>query len=610
MQGLFGGFSRVGVIHIDSSKTPYSSQYKESDWNSVQCQIGCLDFENRDNKVIEHERYVVAFFGYALGLVDDELNTMEEYVVENSSDLIELISDRGEKALLCLNGSFIAAIFDKASQELRIYNDRFGIYPLFYTTKEDGSFYFAQDALLLKQVMQFDPDYIGISEYLSFDYCLEDRTLFKNVSYILPAQKIVVGMDGIYKETYWELPRCHGIKTKSKKEYLKELNTLYRDAIMKRKSSVANIIGLSGGFDSRLILAVLDGKNVFSYNHGSRGSGDVVGARALADVYATNHHYLDFADVDYNKIAKEIVIRTGGQMHHEEFYQLASAYEKRKIADAIEIAGIGGDAVSGQKSNFTGLVPIMSAKMTPKRKVRQRKRILHDITRGRQPAYDSKYYGPIISSSWDKVKEDYNKAVDEAEKGFTFGNYSMRLKMRSIERRITMPSMAVTDQILPVRLPIYDYRIINFFNSIPQTYRFGQRLYIRLIQDYYPKAASCPHSETGKAIKESHCVMTDFVTIKNFIRGKIGLNKTRYTNIFHFADEAMLNNPSINDIVANQPPVDSGIFNLDEYGSVDGLIDKAKTGDNSAIKLLKNIIQFSLLNESFYDGKLSLYYKP
>ena len=153
-------------------------------------------------------------------------------------------------------------------------------------------------------------------------------------------------------------------KIKSKKEYLKELNILYRDAVLRRKGAKANIIGLSGGFDSRLILAILSGENVSSFNFGNPESGDVVGASVLARAYSIDDHYLDFEGLDYSKVAKETIIRTGGQCHHEEFYQLAAAKEKCKIIGGVELAGIGGDAVSGQKSNFTGLIPFMNAHMT------------------------------------------------------------------------------------------------------------------------------------------------------------------------------------------------------------------------------------------------------
>lgn len=609
MQGLYGGFSTDKISHIDGAKLPYSEQYSRVEWNIPNCQIGCNDFKYRGNNISETDEYAIGFFGEIFGIVDDNCNSMEDWSIQNAEELVKLIADRGESVIYSLNGVFVIIIYDKKLEELRIYNDRFGVYPLYYTVLKDEKLYFSQDPILLKQVRDFEPDYVGIAEYLSFDYCLEDRTFFKDVNYILPAQRIRVNKNGINKEIYWTLPVLRWQKIKSKKEYLKELNVLYRDAVLRRKSDKTNIIGLSGGFDSRLILAILDGEDVASFNFGSFASGDVVGASSLANAYSTDHHYLDFEGIDYNKVAYETVIRTGGQMHHEEFYQLVAAQEKCKISGAIELAGIGGDAVSGQKSNFTGLIPFMGAKMTGRRKNKHRRRLIKNITRGRQPAYDSKYYGPIITNAWKDLKDDYNRAIDAAEKGITFGNYTMRLKLRSIERRITMPSMDITDQFIPVRLPIYDYRIINFFNTVPQTYRFGQRLYIRLIQDYYPKAAVCPHSETGKPVRESHCVMTDFVTVKNYFREKLGISKTKYTNIFHFADEALLNNPYITDIVSDQDVSEFGIFNLDTYGSADNIIDTARNGDNLALKLLKNIIQFSIINEVYYDGRLSIYYK-
>ena len=234
---------------------------------------------------------------------------------------------------------------------------------------------------------------------------------------------------------------------------------------------------------------------------------------------------------------------------------------------------------------------------------------MNDITRGRMTVNRTDIYGPLMTQEWENVVKEYNKAVDIAEAGQTFGNYTMRLKLRTLERRVTMSSMWIVNQHLSIRFPVYDYRVMNFFNTVPQTYRFGQRLYIRMIQDYYPKAAKCPHSETGKPVRESHCVMVDFITVKDYLLGKFGLKKSVYSNSFGFVNDAIRACNNLDGLVTHQKPTPKGIFNISKYGSVETIIDKARHGDNAALKILKNIIQISLLNELYFDNQIEMYYE-
>ena len=175
-----------------------------------------------------------------------------------------------------------------------------------------------------------------------------------------------------------------------------------------------------------------------------------------------------------------------------------------------------------------------------------------------------------------------------------------------------MSSMWLVGQFLPIRFPIYDYRVMNFFNTVPQTYRFGQRLYIRMIQECYPKVAACPHSDTGRPVRESHAVMVDFVTVYNYIRSKLGLKKKAYNNSFGFVNDAMMagiKKGTIGSLLSSQTASNNGIFNLSGFGgTAEGLISQAGEGNGMAMILVKNMVHLSLMNEMFFDGRMDLIY--
>ena len=608
MPGIYGGISQNGIMKMKGQEIVRTEQETLSEQSGDHFQLGCVTLKGFENQIAEDEEYIAAYFGEIFGIVDDSNNSIEELHIQNARSFLDAVKVHGIRSIESFDGAFIAAVLRKSDSTLVIYNDRFGLYPLYYMEHE-GAFYFAQEAKLLGQIQPLEPDYIGISEFLSFDYCLEDRTMFRNVKYILPGQKIVAkGMD-FSVSTYWELPGAEGKPTKSKTEYLNELNHLYRRSVLMRRSAETNVIGLTGGFDSRLILAILDDAKVASYNFGNVGTGDQIGASYLAKEYSTDHHYLSFDDLDFSETAREIVLRSDGQCPFERFYMPIAAREKAKEPGGVEISGMGGDAISGQKSNFTGLVPMMSARMHDSRKRRCGKRIFSNATRGRLKTNNPHVYGPALVDCWSDVCADFSRALFAAEKGKTFGNYTMRLKLRTLERRVTMASMWIVNQFLPIRFPVYDYAVMNFFNTVPQTYRFGQRLYIRLIQNFYPRAAKAPHSETGKPVRESHCVTVDWITVRDFIKGKLGMGKSGYNDSFRFVNDAFRNCADLEELVCIQEPSPHGLFNMTEYGDVRNLISKVKSGDNSSLTLLKSIIHISLMNKLFFHNSIPMYYK-
>lgn len=621
MPGLYGVVGKDhNIKSLNGRMLMHTSADEKSEVKGEVFQIGCASHVFYENTVVEMDDYIISIYGEIFGLVSDTDNTFEPMEARNAEGLKELLERKrmdGEsigqaldRLIAQMDGIFIIAIYDKIAGKLSLYNDRWGLYPMHYM-ESDGVFYYSQEAKAFKDITRLEPDYTGIAEYLTIDYCLEDRTFFKDVKYMLPAQKIEVCGGQTSKSVYWELPVSLGKKKKSKSAYVKELHDIYEDSVLKRKSKKNNVIGLTGGFDSRLILAALNGENTATYNFGNVGSGDQVGASALAKEYGTDHHYMTFKGLDFMKDAREIVWIGDGQCPVDRFYVLEAAREKSKIEGGIELCGLGGDGISGQKSSVTGIIPLMGRKMNAKRKARSGLQIFHAIQRGRIPACNGNIYGGSITSCWNDFRKDFDKVLSVAGKGETFGNYTMRFKVRTAERRVNMSSFWFIGHFLPIRFPVYDYRVVNFYNTVPQTYRFGQRLYIRLIQDYYPRAAACPHYETGRPVRESHAVMTDFVTVKNFIKSKLGLKRSTYNNSFGFVNDAVIaciKEGKIGSLLSSQTASKNGIFKLSDFGGVKGLIDQAGKGNGKALIVLKNMVHFSLMNEMFFDGRMDLIY--
>ena len=81
--------------------------------------------------------------------------------------------------------------------------DRFGIKPFYYAVV-DGVFYFASEVKALLPIL---PDIAtnsdALAEYLTFQYTIGDRNLFKHVHILLPGHALIIENGSVRTFRYW-----------------------------------------------------------------------------------------------------------------------------------------------------------------------------------------------------------------------------------------------------------------------------------------------------------------------------------------------------------------------------------------------------------------------
>ena len=86
---------------------------------------------------------------------------------------------------------FAFALWDERRQRLFAARDRFGIKPFYYALV-DGVLYFASEVkALLPFLPDIDTDPEALAEYLTFQYTIGEKTLFKHVHQLLPGHSLV-----------------------------------------------------------------------------------------------------------------------------------------------------------------------------------------------------------------------------------------------------------------------------------------------------------------------------------------------------------------------------------------------------------------------------------
>lgn len=174
------------------------------------------------------------------------------FSMSDTEVILRLYMDEGPDAVKKLNGMFALVIWDKKERTLFAARDRLGIKPFYYFQNSE-SLIFASEikALFMSGIIkpQLNPD--GLAEYLTFQFCLREKTLFRDIRKLEPGCWMTVRQSGVtHIQKYWDLD--FRVDTNHTSEYFEaRLKQLLEDAVrIQLRADVPVGAHLSGGLDS------------------------------------------------------------------------------------------------------------------------------------------------------------------------------------------------------------------------------------------------------------------------------------------------------------------------------------------------------------------------
>jgi len=237
-------------------------------------------------------------------------------VPSDAALVLELWKRIGQDFLANVNGIFSAAVYDRTVHELTLMNDRFGFRPL-YWRRADSGFAFAGEvkALLACPGVSVEIDPTAVDEWVSFGYLLGTRTWIKGIHLLPPATIMRVGKSGRTQTSYWS---WHDIKQPDslpgESEIVERLGQLWIAAIRRRVDDKRLGQFLSGGLDSRAILAALPEtrRPYHTVTFGKEGCVDEQIARRVARRKGMAHHFVEINARNWLPPRIDAIWRTDG----------------------------------------------------------------------------------------------------------------------------------------------------------------------------------------------------------------------------------------------------------------------------------------------------------
>ena len=280
----------------------------------------------------------------------------------DSEVLLYACAQWGEKALERFNGMFAFALWDNRARELLLARDRYGIKPLYYA-RCGNAFLFGSEvkSILAHPALRVDLDKEALLEYFTFQNFFTDRTLFRSVKLLPGGCYLMIREEpapSLKITRYWDYHFAEPEHPGDEREYLEELDRLFRQAVSRQLVSDVDVGAyLSGGMDSGSItaLAAMQLPYIKTFTTGfdlHSASGIELGfderekAEHMSYLFKTEHYEMVLKAGDMERVMPHLTChleepRVG--QSYPNFYtaQLASKFVK------VVLSGAGGDELFG-----------------------------------------------------------------------------------------------------------------------------------------------------------------------------------------------------------------------------------------------------------------------
>ncbi|MCP3902015.1 MAG: asparagine synthase (glutamine-hydrolyzing) [Planctomycetes bacterium] len=257
-----------------------------------------------------------------------------------------------------LRGMFAFAIWDEAAGELFCARDRFGIKPFYWAVADDVLYFASEVKALLPFMDRIETDPLALKEYLTFQFCLDGKTLFAGVKELPAGHMMRVRGDKVWTERYWEV--YYDLDFDHTGQYFEEqIRSLFAESVdIHLRADVPLGSYVSGGFDSSIV-ATLGSRHTSEPFLGFNGRftegpefDESHHARAVADAAGFELHTLDITVDDFVEHIRRIIYHldypVAGPGSFPQFMISGLASQHRKVL----LGGQGGDEIFGGYTRY------------------------------------------------------------------------------------------------------------------------------------------------------------------------------------------------------------------------------------------------------------------
>lgn len=463
------------------------------------------------------------------------------YEKEDALDLLSRIDSYDEFRNLInqINGCF--AIIIKSNQ-IWIAVDIARSIPIFYTT--DGM-YISDSAEHINEIINSEIDTTSLAEMLLSYNCSSGNTVYSYIKQVQLGEIVQINKDCIRSEFYFK--HIHDNKDTLRENLLSKFTEVSEEVFDRLIDSLNGrtvIIPLSGGYDSRYIIAMLKKKgysNVICYTYGNENDYEVQYSKKIAKTLGYKWYFVEYTKQMWKNFFEdkkkddyfEYTHNHSSLPHIQDFLALKTLIKEERIPkDSIVIPGFCGDLpagsfvnkdIEGLISNKNELVEYIFSKHFINTKCNS------EIERCiKERIYD-------YLDSMDVQNFDYEGIISLYESWFTSDRPSMWV----------VNSNRVYEFFnLEWRMPLWDKVFLEFWYSVKSDFRIECNLYIEWLFEnlFIPLSIDMKKPGVSKFVNNKPIERELKILIKRlliYIGMKIGIDLYKRNNINNYNEASI-----------------------------------------------------------------------
>lgn len=503
MPGLTGIISKTDIPRLETpfrkmmKSLLHKSWYKTDSYITPNTGIGRVHlgiFNPGRQPIFNEDKSLYIFLDGKIYGYDREKNALKnkghKFSTDNDPEFcLHLYETLGESFVQKINGNFVIAIYDTKKKEFFIFNDRYGLRPHYYSVCDDKLF-FAPESRAILQGQDVKPglEEEALASFLSFGGVWGDKTFFKNI-YLLPPASILRYRDGeVLIRQYWDFPYEPDYNM-SEGKITQELVKRFKRAVEIRTGDEYRYgISLSGGLDSRAIVAAIDRKNkkkFLLFTFGVPDCSEVKLARKVAKRASMKLEFIRITPEIIIENAKKEVEWTEGLDYIGVSF---NPFTRKILKDKIDIAIDGfaldltlGGSYLDKFTNIKNEEDLTSAIC--------RLRIFSD--EDFHHLFNDKHRNALRKLPLLSLKRLLGNIKDE-----NLENKIDHLYLQNHVRRFTLGGHVMNMKVLEGSVPTYDKDLIDLILKIPPTLRKNHYLYRKFLKILTPTLSSIPYDKT------------------------------------------------------------------------------------------------------------------
>ncbi len=427
---------------------------------------------------------------------------------KNDAELmLDLYREQGDLFIDHVEGVFNFLVYDRPKNVLKIYNDHFGLLPLYYTLIDGGTLALCTEVKGVLQVPGVDRtrDDSALADCLTFGYPLGNRSLFQSIRLLEPASILSFDLETreLSRERYWDshdlfVPQGMYSETITDEDVV---DTLV-EAVRKRSVTHRDRLGLSlsGGLDTRSILAAMmgDAKGVKSYTLGLKGCQDEAFAAGIAKVAGTDHMFVELGATyldSFENIASLMIHLSDGMYFPQEATEILALEHFKTGRYKVLLRGHGGEMAKASLA-YPPMVDPGVVKLTRRYDVltslyHKVNLVTPDINP--RDLFAPEFYERCRNAAFTDLEATCGRAVDTMAPADVFLFYYLDAYIR----RFGVHSLSIFKTQIEVRMPYVDRGFLDALLKIPPHRRWAGEIHRQLVARCQPGMTKVPDSNTG-----------------------------------------------------------------------------------------------------------------